>query len=72
MHYINCDGERVDGGDMNEAGFYKRDPDGGELLFAPNAVYGPGFTLLADQHAEYSYPVDGWVWFESREAAAEA
>jgi len=51
------------------AGFYKRSPDSGELLFAPNAVYGPGFTLLAEQHAEYGYPVDGWVWFESREAA---
>jgi len=57
---------------MSEAGFYKRDPDSGELLFAPNAVYGPGFTLLAEQHAEYTYPVDGWVWFESREAAVLA
>jgi hypothetical protein len=55
---------------MSEAGFYKRDPDGGELLFAPHAVYGPGFTLLAEQHAEYSYPVDGWVWFESAAEAA--
>jgi hypothetical protein len=54
---------------MNEAGFYKRDPDSGELLYAPNAVYGQGFTLLAAQHAEYSYPVDGWAWFESREEA---
>jgi hypothetical protein len=55
---------------MSEAGFYRRDSDLGELLFAPNAVYGPEFTLLAEQHAEYQYPVDGWVWFESLETAA--
>ena len=57
---------------MSEAGFYKRDPDSGELLFASTAVYGPGFTLLAEQHAEYSYPVDGWVWFESRDEAVQS
>jgi hypothetical protein len=63
----------MDGDDMSEeAGFYKRDPDSGELLFAPNGVYGPGFTLLAPQRAEYSYPVDGWGWFETREEATRA
>ena len=60
----------MDGSGMNEdAGFYKRDPDSGELLFAHSAVYGPGFTLFAEQHAEYQYPVDGWAWFESRDEA---
>ncbi len=54
---------------MNEAGFYKRDPESGELLYAPNAVYAPGFTLLKENHADYHYPMDGWVWFESLEAA---
>jgi hypothetical protein len=56
---------------MNEeAGFYKRDPESGELLYAPNAVYAPGFTLLKEQHAEDQYPVDGWAWFESLAEAA--
>lgn len=58
---------------MNEdAGFYKIDPSSGELLFAPNAVHAPTFTLLREQHAEYQYPQDGWYWFDTRaEAVAE-
>ena len=70
----------MDGDSMNEedldslmpkrgAGFYKRDPDSAELLYAPNAVYSPVFTLLKEQRADYSYPVDGWVWFENPEEA---
>lgn len=51
------------------SGFYKLDPETGELLYAPNAVYAPGFTLLRERHEEYQYPQDGWVWFESRDAA---
>lgn len=52
-----------------DAGFYKIDPSSGELLCAPNAVYAPGFTLLREQHEEYQYPQDGWVWFDTREQA---
>jgi len=57
---------------MNEtAGFYKRDPDSKELLFAPNGVYGPGFTLLAERREEYSFPVDGWTWLEPKPCPGE-
>lgn len=48
------------------SGFYKLD---GELLHGPNFVYAPEFTLLKEHHAEYSYPVGGWYWFDSLEEA---
>ena len=53
------------------SGFYKRDPESGELLYAPNAVYAPGFTLRRENHAEYTYPQDGWYWFDSEATAAK-
>jgi hypothetical protein len=50
------------------SGFYKLD---GELLYAHDAVYGPTFTLLREIHEAYSYPVDGWHWFDSEDDARE-
>ena len=47
--------------------FFKRLDD--ELLTAPNFVYGPGFELKAESKDEYTYPVDGWVWADSLDAA---
>ncbi len=47
--------------------FYKREND--ELLMAPNFVMGPGFELRAETHTEHTYPVEGWYWFDSLEAA---
>lgn len=49
--------------------FYKKDED--VLLIAPNFVYTPTFTLLAEDHATYVYPQDGWQWFDT-EAEARA
>lgn len=46
--------------------FYKLD---GELLEGPNFVYGPTFTLLKEQKDTYTYPVDGWYWFDTKEEA---
>jgi len=51
------------------AGFYKVDPTSGELLYAPNAVYGPGFTLTKDTPDESA---DGWQWFHSEADARQA
>jgi hypothetical protein len=48
------------------SGFYKLD---GGLLYAPNAVLGPDYELLRDYHETYDYPVDGWYWFDSEDAA---
>lgn len=49
-------------------GFYKLD---GDLLYGPNFVYGPTFTLLKEEHTTHTYPVEGWYWFDS-EADARA
>ena len=53
------------------SGFYK--PGGGDILFAPNAVYGPdgSFTLLRETGAA-TPPTDGWAWFDSEASARTA
>ena len=43
-------------------GFYKLD---GILLYAPNSVHSQFYTLSKEDHHTYSYPVDGWYWFDS-------
>lgn len=50
--------------------FFKREDD--FLLKAETTILGPGFEMYADQHLEYSYPVDGWYWFEDEAEAREA
>lgn len=57
---------------MNASGFYKCDSETGEILYAPNGVYAPTFTLLKEDHAAYEYPQDGWHWFDSEEEATAA
>jgi hypothetical protein len=53
-----------------EQGFYKN--DGGELFFAPNFVYGPSLELLIAKKDTYTYPVDGWTFFSTRQEALDA
>jgi hypothetical protein len=48
------------------SGFYKLD---GELLFGPNFVLNQSYELYRETHADYSYPVDGWYWFDTEEQA---
>jgi len=50
----------------NTSGFYKLD---GSLLYAPHDVLGPDYELLSQYHNTYTYPVDGWYWFDSEEEA---
>lgn len=52
---------------MDTSGFYNNDE--GSLLFAPNIVSSPDFELLREKKDEYSYPVNGWSWFDSEEEA---
>ena len=47
--------------------FYKR--EGEELLVAPNFVYAPGYTLKAEDKDTYTYPQDGWYWFNTLDDA---
>lgn len=49
------------------AGFYKNDE--GVMLYAPEQVTGPDYDLVAYIRDTYTYPVAGWYWFESQEAA---
>ena len=48
-------------------GFYKLDASG-ELLYGL-VVVSPTFTLTAATRADFSYPLDGWHWFDSEEEA---
>lgn len=54
---------------MNDtSGFYKED---GDLLYGPNFVLNANYELYRDQHDTYTYPVDGWYWFDSELEARE-
>jgi len=44
-------------------GFYKLND--GMLIYAPNFVEGPNVSLRTEDHANYTYPVDGWCWFDT-------
>lgn len=47
--------------------FYKN--DNGELLEAPNFVYNKNFSLVKEEKDTYTYPVDGWKWFDTEAEA---
>lgn len=49
------------------SGFYKRDSD--VLLYAPNFVLNAAYELRRETREQHAYPVDGWAWFDSVEAA---
>jgi len=49
--------------------FYKR--NGEELLVAPNFVHAPDYSLTAGTKDEHTYPVDGWYWFDTLDAAMD-
>jgi hypothetical protein len=51
------------------SGFYKNDE--GALLFGPNFVESRDFKLERAKHTEYTYPVQGWSWFDSEAEARE-
>lgn len=45
------------------AGFYKKDIN--RLLYAPNFVEGGSYRLNASEKDTYTYPVNGWYWFDT-------
>lgn len=53
-----------------EEGFYKA--DGTFLLYGPGPIYGPNFTLTRELKDTYTYPVEGWTWYESSQEAITA
>lgn len=50
----------------NTSGFYKQD---GEILYGPNFVLNANYELRKETYDQHTYPVDGWYWFDSKEAA---
>jgi hypothetical protein len=59
----------MDGIRMNDtSGFYKLD---GDLLYAPNYVLNANYELYRELHETYTYPVDGWYWFDTEAEARE-
>jgi hypothetical protein len=49
---------------IDKSGFYKQVEDG-SWMYAQHFVYGPDFELLRELKDTYTYPVDGWYWFET-------
>jgi hypothetical protein len=54
---------------METSGFYKL--DGADLLYGQNYIINAEYTLLREHKDEYSYPQDGWMWFDSEDQARE-
>jgi len=46
-----------------EQGFYKL--DGSNLNFTSNSVLSNEYILIAEDKDTYTYPIDGWYWFNS-------
>ncbi len=51
------------------AGFYRLDPDSGELTHAPTSVESDKHLLEIESHDKHEYPVDGWYYFASFDEA---
>jgi len=47
--------------------FYKRIDE--ELLIAPKFVHTPDISLLAEEHGNHTYPIEGWYWFDTLDEA---
>jgi len=51
---------------MNTSGFYKLD---GQLLYGPNFVLNANYELRIETKDNYTYPVDGWYYFDNEDDA---
>ena len=53
------------------SGFYKYQEEIEVMYYGPNFVYGPydTFRLFREEHNTYTYPVDGWYWFDTLDEA---
>lgn len=43
--------------------------ESGDLISSPNYVFGPGYELRAELRDTYTFPVNGWSWYETSEQA---
>ena len=44
------------------SGFYKLEDDNWQ--YAPNFVDAPNYQLLKENKDSYTYPVEGWEWYD--------
>jgi hypothetical protein len=49
------------------SGFYKN--DNSQLLYGRNYVTNSRINLLREHKDTYAYPVEGWAWHDSEDAA---
>lgn len=47
----------------NTSGFYKQTEN--EWYYAPHFVESPTYTLVDELKDTYTYPVDGWIWYDT-------
>lgn len=52
------------------SGFYS--VSNGKLVYSSGNLVGPGWELNRADKDTYSYPVNGWYWFDTETAAKEA
>lgn len=52
---------------IRDSGFYKLDNE--ELLYGPNFILNTNFNLYKEQKDAYTYPIDGWYWFDDENQA---
>ena len=50
-------------------GFYKKDTD--TVLTGENFVFSPIVTLTKETKDDYTYPQDGWYWFDTFDEALQ-
>jgi hypothetical protein len=48
---------------MDTSGFYKK--YGNSLSFSPSYIQSKDYTLVRAEKDTYTYPVDGWQWFDN-------
>ena len=46
------------------SGFYRQTESGWE--YAPNFVYSKNYSLLKSERETYTYPIDGWSWYDEQ------
>jgi len=52
-----------------DSGFYKKNPASDHLLYGRFYVLNQSYELWRDEKDTYTYPVDGWYWFDSETEA---
>ena len=50
---------------VDTSGFYKFDEQQQTWFFGPNKVINTDYTLERELKDTYTYPVDGWNWYDS-------